>query len=444
MSRKLRSPLIGAALGVLMAGVLIVVGLSVSGPAIRRATLEAQLSSIEHSACDAAPASWGLAGGGLEVFAYDKAGRAANPKAPPLEADLLRRVVAKRQFATRTVGKRLIAVVPFAPKGPCALLRVASRNVEDVIKPRFSAVLLLSVVGGMLLAVIGTFWFIVAPLRGRIEGLAAAARGVGSETFMPQQAGGDALGHIAEVLARSHDRIIDTRRALERRNQALEHHLAGIAHDLRTPLSSMHLALEALAAESDGALQDEARRALADVVYLSSMVENLHQATRLRHEVDVASGSVELADLVRRLEQRFAIVGRHAGVDVASNVPEHDVWAACTPALAERAVANLVQNAIEHNASPGHVALTLSLLEDGERFELVVADDGPGLPDGALASLDDEAFLLEGARRRGPGLGMLIAAEIARRAGWTLSYEPLEPKGLQARVVGAVTSISDR
>lgn len=198
-------------------------------------------------------------------------------------------------------------------------------------------------VGGMLLAAAGTFWFVVLPLRTRIDGLAIVARGVGNQTFAPQPASPDALGHIAEVLTRSHGRIVESREALEQRNRALEEHLAGIAHDLRTPLLSMHLALEAVAEASEGDFRNEARRALADVVYLSSMVENLHQATRLRHAVDVTSGDVELSDLVRRLEKRFAIVGRHAGVEVAANTPEQGVWVACTPALAERAVANLVQ-----------------------------------------------------------------------------------------------------
>lgn len=89
-------------------------------------------------------------------------------------------------------------------------------------------------VGGMLLAAAGTFWFVVLPLRTRIDGLAIVARGVGNQTFTPQPASPDALGHIAEVLTRSHDRIVESREALEQRNRALEEHLAGIAHDLRT------------------------------------------------------------------------------------------------------------------------------------------------------------------------------------------------------------------
>jgi signal transduction histidine kinase len=415
-----------------------VLGLLVARPAIQQAGLEAQLKGFDYDACIAAPASWGWSSGDVSFAAYDRSGHSENLESPPVEARLLRQAIATEEVAAEDAAGLVVFVVPYAPDGPCAVLRLSSRDVSAAVGPRLLGVLGVAVLVAMVLAALGTHWLAVRPLEARIKRLAVAARAVGSEAFAPQPTNSDALGYIDEVLSQSHRRIVEVREALEQRNLALEEHLAGIAHDLRTPLSSMHLALEAVAAEADSPLQPAARRALADVVYLSSIVENLHHATRLRHEVDVSSGAVELCDLVGRLEQRFDIVGRHAQVEVAASVPEREVWAACTPALAERAVANIIQNAVEHNPEPGHVAITLSLLDDGRRFELVVADDGPGLPESTLASLENESFVLDVARQRGPGLGMLITAEVARRAGWSLSYEALEPVGLLVRLEGGV------
>ncbi len=433
-----RTLLIGVALGSLVAGVLVVLGLRAASPAIRIATLERQLDAIDHAACEAAPDSWGWASGDMSFFAYDRAGRSANPEAPPVEGGLLRQAVGEGEVAVERSANRIVFVVPHAADGPCAVIRVTTSSLEPAVAPRLLGILTVAVVVAMIFAVFGTFWLLVRPLRSRIEGLAVAARSVGSESFAEQPGGSDALAKIADVLARSHGRIVEAQDALEERNRALEQHLAGIAHDLRTPLSSMHLALEALATQSTGEVQREARRALADAVYLSSMVENLHEATRLRHEVDITSDSVELSDLVRRLEKRFAIVGRYAGVEVAASMPEEEVWVACRPALAERAVANVVQNAVEHNSEPGHVAVTLSLIDSGRRFELLIADDGPGLPDKTMASLQNETFLVDDARPRGPGMGMLITTEVAKRAGWSVSYEALDPTGLQVRLEGPV------
>ena len=435
MPRRL---LVGAVLGSAVVGVLLMLGLRLARPALQTVASQHHLGGIDHEACNAAPATWGWASGDVSYFAYDRTGQSANPSAPPLEEGLLRRALADDRVAIESSSARHIFVVPYASTGPCALVRVTSRSPEAVMAPWFAGILAGAIAIGMFISVLGTLWLVVRPLRARIEELATAAEDVGGASFAPQPSRSDALGHIAQVLARSHERILVSREALEERNQALERHLAGIAHDLRTPLSSMHLALESLATDSRGPAQKEAQRALADTVYLSSMVENLHHASRLRHEIEVASGDVELTDLVRRLEKRFAIVGRHVEVEVAANTPEGEVWVACTPALAERAVANLVQNAVEHNDGPGHVAITLSLTESGSRFRLVVADDGPGVPQDTLASLQNESFLEDEARPRGPGMGTLITREVARRAGWTLAYAALEPKGLEVRLEGPV------
>ena len=438
MSRHIPRRILASALfSVGLAGVLIVFGLNLIRPTIERASMANALGAIDIEGCIADPAAFGWRSGALSIFAYDRTGRSANRAAPAIEPALLRQAQDSGDLAHAATATGIVSVIQRAPDGPCAVIRLTGADARVVARPRILLVLGAATVGGMLLAVVGALWFVVWPLRARINALAASARGVGGPDFVPQPGGPDALGHIADVLTRSHQRVIETRDALEARNRALEDHLAGIAHDLRTPLASMQLALEVLAAESAEPLRQEARRALADGVYLSSLVENLHQATRLRHAADVTAGEVELAELVRRLEQRFAIIGRHADIAVAAHAPDTPVPAACTPALAERAVANLIQNAVEHNPGPGHVAITLAV--DGGRFVLTVADDGPGLPAGTLARLDADTFLLDDARSRGPGLGMLITAEVARRAGWALRYAPLEPTGLKATLEGPIT-----
>lgn len=426
-----------SALGVVAAIALIVLSVAATISTTRAVSVASRLRAVDREACNAEPESWGLRWGAMSIFAYDRAGRSANPEAPPIEPEMLRRAREEGETAESISPERATFVVPQADDGPCAIMRVSSPNIETVTRPRMIGVLTTALVGGTLLAVAGTFWLVVLPLRRRIDGLASAAREVGGESFSPPPESSDGLGHIAEVLGWSHVRIVEAHQALENRNRALEEHLAGVAHDLRTPLSSMHLALESLVSASDSKARQEARRALADVVYLSSMVENLHQAARLRHEVDVATGRVDLGELVRRLEQRFAIVGRHASIAVAATVPDEPVWVTCRPALAERALANLVQNAVEHNPGPGHVAITLERT-DGASWALMVTDDGPGLPKGTLAQLEEATFLVDEARPRGPQLGMLITAEVARRAHWSVSYEAIAPRGLRVRVAGTV------
>lgn len=73
---------------------------------------------------------------------------------------------------------------------------------------------------------------------------------------------------------------------------------------------------------------------------------------------------------------------------------------------------------------------------DGDRFELVVADDDPGLARQRIASLAEATFHLDPARPRGGGLGLATAQEAARRFGWFISFETVDPSGLRVRVKG--------
>lgn len=436
MKAALSSRIVFAAVvSVTAALVLLLLGVLWMRPILRDVVVRELVASIDVAACEAAPERFALHSGSFSVYAYDRSGQSANPDAPPLEADLLARARFTGELAhTSPLDDPSVAVVMGVGSGPCQVVRLTSRPLAPSVFRNLSPLMALIAVGSMGLAGAGTWLLVVLPLRRRIEQLASAANTVGATAFVRPPQPADALGQIADVLERSHARIVETREALVRRNEALEDHLTGIAHDLRTPLSSMQLALEAVTDEAEGELQDSARRALADLVYLSSLVENLHQAARLRHDVSVSDGKVDLTDLVLRLEQRFAAIGRHAGVEVAANVRDEPVWALCNPAFAERATANVVQNAIEHQDGAGHVALLLTA--DDEQFELAIIDDGPGLPEPVRASLDEATFLTEASRSRGPGLGMLITAEVARRARWTVTYAENEPSGLRVTIRG--------
>ncbi len=433
--RLQRSIIASAVFSVVLAALLVSAGSILARPMIQDAALTTMLQGIDLDACEADPASFGPGAPGLSMFAYDAQGHPAHPNAPTIERALLREAARSGRTATREADDTIVSVLPMRPEGACAFVRISYGALAATARARLFGVLILATAGGMVLSAAGTHALVVRPLRRRIAALATAARAIGTRAFKPQRQGPDALGTIAEVLSETHDRVERHRDALERRNLALEDHLAGIAHDLRTPLASLHLALEALSAEA--APNTDTARAISDTVYLSALVENLHQAARLRHDVDIRGGAVELGDLVRRLEQRFALVGRHANVNVAASVPDQEVWVACAPAFAERAIANVVQNAIEHNDAPGHVAVTLEVSGDGSSFTLEVLDDGPGLPTHVLARLSEATFLAAAARTRGPGLGILITGEVARRAGWSVEHEP-GTGGHMVRISGPV------
>ena len=194
--------------GVLLAGLAAFVGLSVASPTIRRAGITYELRNADLSACESDPESWGFELGDLSFFAYDQTGNSANPHAPPIETDLLQEPLRSGEPAVAFADERQVFVTRYELSGTCAVLRVDALNPEAVAGPLVLLTLFSSLIAAAFLTAAGTFRFVLLPLMHRIDGLAAAASRVGNAGFEPQVSNNDALGHIAAVLASSHQRIL--------------------------------------------------------------------------------------------------------------------------------------------------------------------------------------------------------------------------------------------
>jgi len=187
--------------------------------------------------------------------------------------------------------------------------------------------------------------------------------------------------------------------------------LAGVSHDLRSPLARIRMAAELLP-ESDAIA---ARRA--------SIVRNVDVADRL---IDSFLDYVRAAELPLESTVDLAALARRV-VDERDRPPA--VLAVTAPArldvprthelLLERLLANLVDNALRHGRPPVHVRIE----QTGEQARIDVADHGPGIAPAAQARLT-QAFARGDASRATPGagLGLAIVQQIVRRMGGTLSF----------------------
>ena len=386
------------------------------------------------AACQADPAAWEVTsfGPGTIRF-YDGDGRSVSGALVEVDVALGTTVEQANAEGRRTAYRRL------ADDGPCAVAAFSFGPGRD-LSNAFLAGAAVGVFLAVFAAVFATYRFTVIPLLGRIERIREAGSKVGADGYHPaSDPVGDDLAAIAGVLDRSHARITADRAELVRRQEALERYLAEIAHDLRTPLGSLLLALQEVDAVAGTEAQTAARRALTDAAYLATLVENLHQAARLRHGLDPSVGQADLAEVVRRVEARFRAIGAARGVEVGTSAIADHLVVACEPSLLERAVANLVHNATVHGAK--HVAVLLDVA--GDRFELEVLDDGPGGPEVELADLAQRTFSDDPARRRGQGLGLAITNEVVRRLGWVIRYELGPEGGLAVRLSGPIVPSSE-
>jgi signal transduction histidine kinase len=394
--------------------------------------------------CEADPAGWGFVlGDHTRIDAYDVATvRSRNPQAPALEPELVeamrggaRRVYPSPVFA----GQGALLLVQVAERGPCSLVRL--HRLADPGLTREGVLLLSSFLlfALVLTGVLGMLW-VVRPLLARIGRLASAAGSVGqADAFPPLAPSRDELGEIERGLLDAHRRITRNQAELTAKNQAMTRHLADVAHDLLTPISSLQLALERLAASGGEPPGEALATALADAIYLEHLTDNLRLATQLEEGlvVDAAQQQTDLVEVIQRVCDRFALLARQKRIGLERAHPDGAVAVAGDPVLHERALSNLVHNALRYGEPGGHVAVLLEVA--GARFTLDVLDDGPGVPPEELGRLSERTFRSDQARQRdrhGQGLGLAITAEICHRSGLSLAFSPVEPRGLRARIQG--------
>ena len=194
--------------------------------------------------------------------------------------------------------------------------------------------------------------------------------------------------------------------------------LGAIGHDLRTPLASLRLRIEAMEPEA------EREAAIAKIEETSAMLEDilaLARTGRARGQLK----PLDVAALAEAVADDFADRGLAVSfIDSARAVADAD------PGLLRRALGNLIDNALTY---AGQARVSVGRAADD--IEIRVEDDGPGIPEQALEAVLHPFERLEASRNRetgGAGLGLAIVRGIAEGHGGRLRLENRRPSGLAA------------
>ena len=242
-------------------------------------------------------------------------------------------------------------------------------------------------------------WLIVSRVTRPLRALAAAARVLGQGRYPEpvQETGASELRQVAEAFNRMSD---DLKRTAAERAVVL----AGISHDLRTPLARLRL-------ESELSIADEAAReaATADIEQMDAIISQFLDYAR--GEGDETPVAADINTLVEHIASRHGRTSAAPRLDLGV-LP---AGVRVRPQALTRAVANLLDNARKYGADPFAIATR------HERGEIVidVMDSGPGIPEAELERLKRPFTRLENARTdaTGTGLGLAIVDRIARLHG---------------------------
>ncbi|XKH36590.1 ATP-binding protein [Azospirillum doebereinerae] len=198
--------------------------------------------------------------------------------------------------------------------------------------------------------------------------------------------------------------------------------LAGVSHDLRTPLTRMKLALDMIGTMSEGC-DPEIEELMADVAEMEAMIEGYLAFAR-----GEGTEAVQPTDLSRLLNE-VASGARREGTEVTLTV-ESGLTLPLRPNAMRRCVANLLANAGRHAGT----AWVRAERRNGA-IEIEIDDDGPGIPAAAREDVFKPFFRMDRSRNLatgGSGLGLTIARDVARSHGGDITLGDSPYGGLRA------------
>jgi len=211
--------------------------------------------------------------------------------------------------------------------------------------------------------------------------------------------------------------------------------VANVSHELRTPITSIRGFAETLL-ESDKKDGEEAKRFLNIIIRQSSrlnaIIEDLLAFSRLekqseQNEVRLSPGNVKEVLLVAAQACEMQAAEKNISVRINCN---DTIMAEMDEDLLERAVTNLIDNAVKY--SPADTRVEVECHEAGDGVVLSVADQGPGIAEEHLARIFERFYRVDKARSRklgGTGLGLAIVKHIAKVHGGNVEVESVLGKG---------------
>ncbi|MEY9185153.1 signal transduction histidine kinase [Bradyrhizobium sp. USDA 326] len=199
--------------------------------------------------------------------------------------------------------------------------------------------------------------------------------------------------------------------ALARLDEGYARHkrfVADAAHELRTPIAILNTRLESLAPGPDK------NRLLQDAARLTTLAEQLLDIQRL-DRCDQPFTRVNLAAVAQSVAADLAPLAIAAGYELALDAPATPVETTGDAAALERALTNLVQNAIQHGPRRGAIGIRVS-----RPATIEVTDEGPGIPAGQREQIFEPFYRLT-PLDRGAGLGLNMVREIVQLHGGQVS-----------------------
>lgn len=249
---------------------------------------------------------------------------------------------------------------------------------------------------------------------------------------------GGELSEIAEGLNRASA-------ILSKQNEARANFIAGVSHDIRTPLSMIMGYADRIVTDKivSGETNEQAEIIRKQSVKIKELVQDLNLVSQLEYEMHpIQKASVRMSKLLREFTADLLNSGlsqiHSIEVKIASNADR--LVFECDARLISRAVNNLVQNSIRHN--PSGCGITLALECHDKSFRLTVSDTGVGISTEKLQQLSSKTHYLDSideSLNLRHGLGLLLVKQITKAHSGTMVIGNSQQGGFETALLFSIT-----
>ena len=245
----------------------------------------------------------------------------------------------------------------------------------------------------------------------------------------------DEIGKLGTSFNQMADTLVANMEEIKQLDRLRRELIANVSHDLRSPLASIQGYLETIQ-HKDKQLSDQERSRYYDIVLrntrkLGNLISELFELSKLdAKNVQPDLEPVSLAELAQDLVAQFQPIAQEKQIKLTAHLPDEPLKLVNADiALMERAISNLIDNAIKNTPSGGAVTITPS--NSTSKVNIEISDTGIGISDEQISRIFDRFYQVDSSRSpgTGAGLGLSIAQKILELHGSELSVKSLMNQG---------------
>ena len=280
----------------------------------------------------------------------------------------------------------------------------------------------------------GLFSAFTLPLRRLADRMAQWADRVGNSELgaIGSMHAADEVSALTQQFNSMAQRIEQQIEMIRSRDRQRRELIANISHDLRTPLASLHGYLETVLLKAETLPRETRRQYLQIALHHSKRLECLIASLFELSKLETTTGppaleSFSLADLLHDVALRFRLRAQQLGVELSAYADPHSPAVRADVALVERVLENLIDNALRHTPSGGHVRIEMKV---NAHLALVdVSDTGEGITPEMLPHVFEPFVRATKDRDSSTGLGLAIVKRIIELHGQHVRIESTQHAG---------------